>query len=158
MTLSYNFFPFFQFHFKSSISFPCSFFLLYLIVVFLKYPLLITNILACQIYTYWNICLYFSDVFKTNKLVNSFQDILLNIFEPLFEVTNDPKSHPELHAFLQHVSDGYFLEHYWFQCNLCDRHHLVISPPLRGTSEWHTLPTSYPLKIIIIIIKILFCH
>lgn len=114
MTLSYNFFPFFQFHFNRSISFPCSFFLLYLIVVFLKYPLLITNILACQIYTYWNICLYFSDVFKTNKLVNSFQDILLNIFEPLFEVTNDPKSHPELHAFLQHVSDGYFLEHYWF--------------------------------------------
>ncbi|XP_025100390.1 AMP deaminase 2-like isoform X4 [Pomacea canaliculata] len=44
------------------------------------------------------------DVFKTNKLVNSFQDILLNIFEPLFEVTNDPKSHPELHAFLQHVT------------------------------------------------------
>ncbi|KAK7487206.1 hypothetical protein BaRGS_00021558 [Batillaria attramentaria] len=27
-----------------------------------------------------------------------------NIFQPLFEVTNDPNSHPELHAFLQHVT------------------------------------------------------
>ncbi|WAR05356.1 AMPD2-like protein, partial [Mya arenaria] len=45
-----------------------------------------------------------SDVYKTNKLVNNFQDILENIFLPLFEVTNDPKSHPELHAFLQYVT------------------------------------------------------
>ncbi|KAJ8316409.1 hypothetical protein KUTeg_006423, partial [Tegillarca granosa] len=30
--------------------------------------------------------------------------ILENVFLPLFEVTNDPKSHPELHAFLNHVS------------------------------------------------------
>ncbi|XP_052803791.1 AMP deaminase 2-like isoform X3 [Mya arenaria] len=44
------------------------------------------------------------DVYKTNKLVNNFQDILENIFLPLFEVTNDPKSHPELHAFLQYVT------------------------------------------------------
>lgn len=27
-----------------------------------------------------------------------------NIFQPLFEVTLDPTSHPELHAFLEHVS------------------------------------------------------
>lgn len=27
-----------------------------------------------------------------------------NVFAPLFEVTNDPSSHPELHRFLQHVS------------------------------------------------------
>lgn len=44
------------------------------------------------------------DVYKTNNLVNSFQDLLENLFLPLFEVTNDPKSHPELHAFLQHVA------------------------------------------------------
>lgn len=43
------------------------------------------------------------DVYKTNKLVNNFQDLLENLFLPLFEVTNDPKSHPELHAFLKHV-------------------------------------------------------
>lgn len=44
------------------------------------------------------------DVYKSNKLVNCFQDILENIFMPLFEVTNDPSSHPELHAFLKYVS------------------------------------------------------
>ncbi|KAK6166096.1 hypothetical protein SNE40_022865 [Patella caerulea] len=44
------------------------------------------------------------DVYKSNKLVNCFQDLLENIFLPLFEVTNDPSTHPELHSFLQHVS------------------------------------------------------
>ncbi|XP_033758870.1 AMP deaminase 2-like isoform X6 [Pecten maximus] len=44
------------------------------------------------------------DVYRSNNLVQSFQDILNNIFMPLFEVTNDPASHPELYAFLQHVS------------------------------------------------------
>ncbi|XP_052254330.1 AMP deaminase 2-like isoform X2 [Dreissena polymorpha] len=44
------------------------------------------------------------DVYKANNLVQSFQDILENLFLPLFEVTNDPQSHPELHAFLQHVT------------------------------------------------------
>ncbi|XP_070202857.1 AMP deaminase 2-like isoform X4 [Littorina saxatilis] len=44
------------------------------------------------------------DVFKNNKLVTCFNDILVNIFQPLFEVTKDPRSHPELHAFLQHVT------------------------------------------------------
>ncbi|XP_069115029.1 AMP deaminase 2-like isoform X1 [Argopecten irradians] len=44
------------------------------------------------------------DVYRSNNLVQSFQDILNNIFMPLFEATNDPASHPELYAFLQHVS------------------------------------------------------
>ncbi|XP_021362572.1 AMP deaminase 2-like isoform X5 [Mizuhopecten yessoensis] len=44
------------------------------------------------------------DVYKSNNLVQNFQDILNNIFMPLFEATNDPASHPELFAFLQHVS------------------------------------------------------
>lgn len=30
--------------------------------------------------------------------------MLSNIFLPLFEVTNDPRTHPELHKFLNHVS------------------------------------------------------
>ncbi|KAL3886679.1 hypothetical protein ACJMK2_026658 [Sinanodonta woodiana] len=44
------------------------------------------------------------DVYRSNNLVKNFQDILENIFLPLFEVTNDPKSHPELHNFLHYVS------------------------------------------------------
>ena len=47
---------------------------------------------------------YVSDVYKSNSLVENFQEILDNIFMPLFEVTRDPRSHPELHQFLQHVS------------------------------------------------------
>ena len=45
-----------------------------------------------------------SDIFKSNKLMDNFQEFLTNIFFPLFEVTNNPKSHPELHMFLQYVS------------------------------------------------------
>lgn len=44
------------------------------------------------------------DIYKTNKMVNSFEDILRNIFEPLFEATIRPDSHPELNIWLQYVS------------------------------------------------------
>ncbi|XP_034251283.1 AMP deaminase 2 isoform X1 [Thrips palmi] len=43
------------------------------------------------------------DIFKSNKLMKNFQEILNNIFKPLFEVTNDPNTHPALHKFLQYV-------------------------------------------------------
>ncbi|XP_044013715.1 AMP deaminase 2 isoform X5 [Aphidius gifuensis] len=43
------------------------------------------------------------DIFKLNKLMVNFQEIINNIFLPLFEVTNDPNSHPNLHKFLQYV-------------------------------------------------------
>ncbi|KAI9327235.1 hypothetical protein DFJ73DRAFT_964834 [Zopfochytrium polystomum] len=43
------------------------------------------------------------NVYKGQKLLNSFQDVLRNVFEPLFEVTRDPSSHPKLHVFLQRV-------------------------------------------------------
>lgn len=46
----------------------------------------------------------FSDIFKANKLIDNFAEILYNIFMPLFEVTKDPSSHPFLHKFLFHVS------------------------------------------------------
>lgn len=44
-----------------------------------------------------------SDIFKTNSIVGSFQEILDNIFLPLFEATNEPEKHPELHRFMQYV-------------------------------------------------------
>lgn len=44
------------------------------------------------------------DVYKANGLVDNFEEIILNIFEPLFEVTNDPSSHPNLHKFLHYVT------------------------------------------------------
>ncbi|KAL0268272.1 UNVERIFIED_CONTAM: hypothetical protein PYX00_010282 [Menopon gallinae] len=43
------------------------------------------------------------DIYKSNNLIENFQQMLDNIFLPLFEVTNNPHSHPELHSFLQFV-------------------------------------------------------
>ncbi|KAJ8925898.1 hypothetical protein NQ315_009750 [Exocentrus adspersus] len=43
------------------------------------------------------------DIFKLNKVLNRFQEVIDNIFLPLFEVTVKPSSHPELHKFLQYV-------------------------------------------------------
>ena len=60
------------------------------------------------------------DVYKQNGSINTFEDIVrsesgntfsctyalipcTDVFEPLFEVTKDPSSHPELHVFLQRV-------------------------------------------------------
>ncbi|XP_022058840.2 AMP deaminase 2-like isoform X2 [Acanthochromis polyacanthus] len=43
------------------------------------------------------------DVYHTKKQLANFQEMLENIFMPLFEVSIDPRSHPELHLFLEHV-------------------------------------------------------
>uniref|UniRef100_A0A8C4ZXJ4 AMP deaminase n=1 Tax=Gadus morhua TaxID=8049 RepID=A0A8C4ZXJ4_GADMO len=43
------------------------------------------------------------DVYRTKKQLANFQEMLENIFLPLFEVTVNPRSNPELHLFLQHV-------------------------------------------------------
>lgn len=49
-----------------------------------------------------------SDVYRTKKQLCNFQEMLENIFTPLFEVTVNPGSHPELHLFLQHVWSYYW--------------------------------------------------
>ncbi|KAK9750841.1 hypothetical protein RND81_02G225800 [Saponaria officinalis] len=43
------------------------------------------------------------NVYKGMGIVTSFQNIIDNIFLPLFEVTVDPNSHPQLHVFLMQV-------------------------------------------------------
>lgn len=44
-------------------------------------------------------------VYKETEVpgIDTFQDLINNIFGPLFEVTKDPSSHPKLHLFLQQV-------------------------------------------------------
>ena len=37
------------------------------------------------------------DIYRVNNCVENFQQILTNLFQPLFEVTKDPSSHPSLH-------------------------------------------------------------
>ncbi|KNG46458.1 amp deaminase 3 [Stemphylium lycopersici] len=43
------------------------------------------------------------DVYKATGLMDNFQQVIVNVFQPLFEVTKDPASHPKLHIFLQRV-------------------------------------------------------
>ena len=43
------------------------------------------------------------NVYKSTKAVQNFEDVIRNIFKPLFEVTRDPSSHPNLYIFLQRV-------------------------------------------------------
>lgn len=43
------------------------------------------------------------DVYKASGMMNSFEQCIKNLFQPLFEVTKDPTSHPKLHIFLQRV-------------------------------------------------------
>lgn len=42
-------------------------------------------------------------IYKSTGQVKNFQDLIDNIFKPLFEVTQNPQSHPKLHIFLQRV-------------------------------------------------------
>ncbi|KAL2756184.1 hypothetical protein ACRALDRAFT_2042373 [Sodiomyces alcalophilus JCM 7366] len=43
------------------------------------------------------------DVYKASGLMDSFESVVKNVFQPLFEVSKDPSSHPKLHIFLQRV-------------------------------------------------------
>nr|CAB3459059.1 unnamed protein product [Digitaria exilis] len=43
------------------------------------------------------------NVYREMGTINSFQNLLDNIFLPLYEVTIDPASHPQLHVFLEQV-------------------------------------------------------
>ncbi|PQE04314.1 AMP deaminase protein [Rutstroemia sp. NJR-2017a BBW] len=43
------------------------------------------------------------DVYKSSGLMENFEQVIVNLFQPLFEVTKDPASHPKLHIFLQRV-------------------------------------------------------
>ncbi len=43
------------------------------------------------------------NVYKEQGIIDNFEQLLANVFAPLFEVTADPNSHPQLHLFLKQV-------------------------------------------------------
>ena len=43
------------------------------------------------------------DVYKSSGLMDNFEHVVRNVFQPLFEVTKDPSTHPKLFVFLQRV-------------------------------------------------------
>jgi len=80
---------------------------LYCLGSFIPYLILSDNI-GCS-WVIYGVCLCLcSDVYKLNSMIGSFQELLDNIYKPLFEVTIDPRMHPQLHMFLQYVSSYIF--------------------------------------------------
>ena len=67
----------------------------------------LTLILFCELVLAQLPRLY--NVYKNMGIVTSFQNILDNVFIPLFEVAVDPNSHPQLHLFLKQVSQFFSL-------------------------------------------------
>ena len=59
--------------------------------------LLITTIIVIAIFS-------FSDIYRSKNILKNFNEFLVNLFMPLYEVSIDPKSHEKLHKFLQQVS------------------------------------------------------
>ncbi|KAK3067616.1 AMP deaminase [Teratosphaeriaceae sp. CCFEE 6253] len=43
------------------------------------------------------------DVYKASGLMTKFEEVIRNVFQPLFEATKNPEKHPKLHIFLQRV-------------------------------------------------------
>ncbi|KAJ9070328.1 AMP deaminase [Entomophthora muscae] len=43
------------------------------------------------------------NVYRASSNVENFADLIRNVFQPLYEVTKSPASHPKLHVFLQRV-------------------------------------------------------
>ncbi|WPG97841.1 Hypothetical protein R9X50_00062200 [Acrodontium crateriforme] len=43
------------------------------------------------------------DVYKSSGLMSKFEEVIVNVFKPLFEATQNPAKHPKLHIFLQRV-------------------------------------------------------
>ena len=76
---------------------------LYLFLVGLVIPIAFNFSLFFIVLLYLTFLLYFSDVYRSRKMLKNFEEFLDNIFRPLFEVTIDPSSHPELHQFLKQV-------------------------------------------------------
>lgn len=46
----------------------------------------------------------YSDVYYANGIVKNFQEFLNNLFQPLFEATINPQSHPDLFRFMYHLT------------------------------------------------------
>ena len=59
------------------------------------------------------------NVYKQMGIVTNFQNILDNVFIPLFEVTVDPSSHPQLHVFLKQVCSSVYISQIKSSAELC---------------------------------------
>lgn len=78
-------------------------------------------------------------VYKEEGRLDNFEQVLINVFQPLFEVTKNPSSHPKLHIFLQRVIGFDSVDD---ESKAERRFHRKFPPP----QEWNTMqnpPYSY---------------
>lgn len=71
-------------------------------------------------------------VYKREGRLNNFEQVLINVFQPLFEVTKNPSSHPKLHVFLQRVIGFDSVDD---ESKAERRFHRKFPPP----QEWNTM-------------------
>lgn len=71
-------------------------------------------------------------VYKQEGRLSNFEQVLINLFQPLFEVTKNPSSHPNLHIFLQRVIGFDSVDD---ESKAERRFHRKFPPP----QEWNTM-------------------
>ena len=64
---------------------------------------LVLDLISMQCLQSWLQIPRLYDIYKAQGIIENFEQLLENIFIPLFEVTVDPNSHPQLHLFLESV-------------------------------------------------------
>ena len=57
-----------------------------------------------KIFLFKKFSFQFSDVYHANGITKNFQEFLTNLFQPLFDATIDPQSHPDLFRFMHHLT------------------------------------------------------
>ena len=71
----------------------------------------------------------YSDIYRSKNLLKNFDEFLVNLFMPLYEVSINPESHPKLHKFLQQVRINMIKYACQVQCNAQMRPKFVLGVP-----------------------------
>ncbi|CAF3381575.1 unnamed protein product [Rotaria socialis] len=72
------------------------------------------------------------DVYYANGITKNFQEFLANLFQPLFEATIDPASHPDLFRFMYHLTGFDSVD------DETKPEKPVITPDMPYPDEWNT--------------------
>lgn len=68
------------------------------------------------------------EVYKGNGTIDNFQNLLTNVFQPLFDVTMNPQKHKNLHIFLQRVIGFDLVDD---ESKVERRYHRKFPPPIK---------------------------
>ena len=90
-------------------------------------------------------------VYKEQGIIENFEQMLDNIFVPLFEVTKDPASHPQLHLFLKQARGRVKVTGLSHMYLLKQQQYCVFKVAWTGTirhlERWTVLCTGFQVKM-----------